>query len=186
MHTSRLRQWVKADSVKQNDSRESLDDLGLRDGWAGTVWGPSPGKRGALLQAALLARPGSCIHRLAQGNRARQIQFSRFLYNGAVTGAEMAKTAAARTAGLVAGRDVLAIQDSSELVFGGKEARARGFGPIGRGGGTGGLLLHAVLAVDALTGALLGPIDVSVRNRHTGSKVTPRTQRQTAAKESQR
>jgi len=52
------------------------------------------------------------------------MQFSRFLYNGAVTVAEMAETAAARTAGLVGGRDVLAIQDSSELVFGGKEARA--------------------------------------------------------------
>ncbi|MFI5014970.1 MAG: hypothetical protein ACHQAY_21760, partial [Hyphomicrobiales bacterium] len=46
----------------------------------------------------------------------------------------MAETAAAHTAHLVAGRDILAIQDSSELVFGGKEARARGFGPIGRGG----------------------------------------------------
>jgi hypothetical protein len=138
-----------------------------------------------LLQAALAARPGSCIRRLAEGNRARQIQFSRFLHNEAVTVAEMAETAAARTAGLVAGRDILAIQDSSELVFGGKEVRARGFGPIGRGGGTGGLLLHAVLAVDAATGALLGAVDVNVRNRE-GGKVTPRASRQTAAKESQR
>src|SRR5439155_19755795 len=61
-----------------------------------------------------------------------------FLYNEAVTVAEMASTAAARTAGLVAGRDVLAIQDSSELAFGGQAARARGFGPVGRGGGIGG------------------------------------------------
>lgn len=132
-----------------------------------------------------MARPGSCIRRLAQGNRARQIKFSRFLHNEAVTVAEMAATAATRTAGLVAGRDVLAIQDSSELVFGGKQARERGFGPIGRGGGLGGLLLHAVLAVDAATGALLGPIDVTVRNRTSG-KVKPRNERQTADKESQR
>jgi hypothetical protein len=97
----------------------------------------------------------------------------------------MAATAAARTAGAVAGREVLAIQDSSELVFGGKRVRARGFGPIGRGGGTGGLLLHAVLAVDAMTGALLGPVDVTVRNRTSG-KVAPRRERQTADKESQR
>jgi hypothetical protein len=136
------------------------------------------------LQAALVARPGSCIRRLALGIRARQVQFSRFLYNEAVTVAEMAATAAARTAGLVAGRDVL-IQDSSELVFGGKQARDRGFGPIGRGGGLGGLLLHAVLAIDAATGALLGPVDVTVRNR-TDGKVTPRSKRQTADKESQR
>src|SRR5438445_1483114 len=86
--------------------------------------------------------------------------------------------------GLVAGRDVLAIQDSSELAFGGEAARARGFGPVGRGGGIGGLLLHAVLAVDASTGALLGPVDVTVRSR-TGGKVRPRRRRQTADKEPQ-
>jgi len=94
--------------------------MGLRCSWAGTVWRSSPAKRGAQLQAALVARPGSCIRRLAGGHRARQVQFSRFLYNEAVTVAEMASTAAARTAGLVAGRDVLAIQDSSELAFGGE------------------------------------------------------------------
>ena len=171
--------------MRQTDSREAFDDIRLRDGWAGGIWGPAAAKRGALLQAALVARPGSCIRRLALGNRARQMQFSRFLYNEAVTVAEIAATAAARTAGLVAGRDVLAIQDSSELVFGGKQARARGFGPIGRGGGLGGLLLHAVLAIDAVTGALLGPVDVTVRNR-TNGKVTPRSDRQTADKESQR
>jgi Transposase DDE domain len=171
--------------VKRSDSVEAFDDVCLRDGWAGTVWRPSAAKRGAQLQAALVARPGSCIRRLALGNRAKQVQFSRFLYNEAVTVAEMAATAAGRTAGLVAGRDILAIQDSSELAFGGKQARARGFGPIGRGGGLGGLLLHAVLAVDAVTGALLGAVDVTVRNR-TGGKVTPRSERQTADKESQR
>ena len=58
-------------------------------------------------------------------------------------------------------------------------------GPVGRGGGIGGLLLHAVLAVDASTGALLGPVDVTVRNR-TGGKVRPRSERPTADKESQR
>src|SRR5207244_19602 len=72
-----------------------------------------------------------------------------------------------------------------ELAFGGEAARARGFGPVGRGGGIGGLLLHAVLAVDASTGALLGPVDVTVRNR-TGGKVRPRSERPTAEKESQR
>ena len=171
--------------MKPVDSREAFDDMGLRCSWAGSVWRSSPAKRGAQLQAALVARPGSCIRRLAGGHRARQVQFSRFLYNEAVTVAEMASTAAARTAGLVAGRDVLAIQDSSELAFGGQAARARGFGPVGRGGGIGGLLLHAVLAVDASTGALLGPVDVTVRNR-TGGKVRPRSERPTADKESQR
>lgn len=113
------------------------------------------------------------------------MQFSRFLHNEAVTVTEMAETAAARTAVVVAGRDVLAIQDSSELVFGGKEARSRGFGPIGRGGNLGGLLLHPVLAVDAVTGALLGLVDMKVHNRR-GGKVAARRTRSTADKESQR
>ncbi len=185
VHTSVLLPPLMVDSLGRVESREDFHGARLRDRGAGAVWGPSPAKRGALLQAALVARPGSCIRRLAQGNRARQMQFTRFLRNEAVTVAEMAETAAARTAGLVAGRDVLAIQDSSELAFGGKEARERGFGPVGRGGGIGGLLLHAVLAVDAMTGALLGAVDVSVRNR-TGGKVAPRSQRHTAQKESQR
>jgi hypothetical protein len=112
------------------------------------------------------------------------MQFSRFLYNEAVSVAEMAATAAARTAGLVAGRDILAIQDTSELKFG-RKARRRGFGVVGRDGRTGGLLLHAVLAVDAASGALIGLVDASVRNRE-GGKVAARAQRPTTAKESQR
>src|SRR6185437_10497813 len=165
------------------DSRESPN--GVRGRRVGAVWRPPPTKRGAGLLALLVERPGSVIRRIAGGERARQMQITRFLHNPAVTVGEMAATAAARTADRVAGRDVLAIQDSSELVFGGKKARERGFGPIGRGGGTGGLLLHAVLAIDAATGALLGAVDVTVRNR-TGGKVTARSERQTADKESQR
>lgn len=114
------------------------------------------------------------------------MQFMRFLHNPAVTVAEMAAHAAAQTAGLVAGRDVLALQDSSELVFGGEELRGRGFGPIGRGGGTGGLLLHAMLAVDAANGALLGLVDMQLFNRSGGKPVAHRRGRATADKESQR
>lgn len=135
--------------------------------------------------AALIQRPGSVIRRVAGGKRARQMQFTRFLHNPAVTVGEMVASAGAGTAERVAGRDVLAIQDSSELVFGGRGARERGFGPIGRGGGMGGLLLHTVLAVDALNGALLGLVDLQVRNRQ-GGKPAPRRARATAEKESQR
>jgi Transposase DDE domain len=114
------------------------------------------------------------------------MQFWRFLHNEAVTVGEMADVAASRTAGLVAGREILAIHDSSELILGGKEKRALGYGPVGRGGGTSGLLLHAVVAVEATTGALLGLVDMQVRNREGGVRVTPRRQRGTSAKESQR
>ena len=136
------------------------------------------------MHAALVQRPGSCIRRLA-GDRARQMRFTRFLRNASVTTAEMSEHAAARTARCVAGREVVAIQDTTELMLGGRRARADGFGPVGRGGATGGLLLHPVLAVEAGTGALLGLVDATVWNRE-GGKAAARRGRVTAAKESRR
>src|ERR1051326_3010851 len=94
--------------------------------WTGAVWGPPPGKRGALLHAALVARPGSCIRRLG-GTRAREIRFSRFLRHASVTAEAMSRHAGERTAARVAGREVVAIQDTSELVLGGRRARRAGY-----------------------------------------------------------
>jgi Transposase DDE domain len=136
------------------------------------------------LHAALAARPGSCIRRLG-GTRAREMQFTRFLRNEAVTAAEMSRHVGALTAERVAGRDVVTIQDTSELVLGGRRAKAAGYGVVGKGGSTHGLLLHPVLAVEAGTGALLGLVSMEVWNRAEGA-VTPRRKRATAAKESQR
>ena len=136
------------------------------------------------MHAALVARPGSCIRRLA-GTRAREIQFTRFLRNGSVTATEMAAHAAERTANRAAGRDVVVIQDTSELALGGRRAKANGYGPVGKGGALRGLLLHAVLTVDAGTGGVLGLVDAKVWNRK-GGKVTDRRSRKTSNKESQR
>jgi hypothetical protein len=136
------------------------------------------------LHAALVARPGSCIRRLA-GTRAREIQFTRLLRNDAVTVGEMMAYAAERTAARTAGRDVVVIQDTSELALGGRRAQANGYGPVGKGGALRGLLLHAVLAVDAGTGGMLGLVDATVWNRK-GGKVKSRKVRQTREKESQR
>jgi DDE family transposase len=136
------------------------------------------------LHAALVARPCACVRRLA-GTRAREIQFTRFLRNASVTATEMAAHAAERTAARAAGRDVVVIQDTSELALGGRRAKASGYGPVGKGGGVRGVLLHAVLAVDAGTGGVLGLVDAKVWNRR-GGKAKPRRSRKTPQKESQR
>jgi Transposase DDE domain len=136
------------------------------------------------LHAALVARPGSCIRRLG-GTRAREMRFTRFLRNGGVTAAEMSQHAGMLTAQRVAGREVVAIQDTSELVLGGRRAQAAGYGVVGKGGATHGLLLHPVLAVEAGTGALLGLVSMQVWNRVEG-QVEPRRKRATGSKESQR
>jgi hypothetical protein len=97
----------------------------------------------------------------------------------------MAAYAGERTAALAAGRDVVVIQDTSELALGGRRAKANGYGPVGKGGALRGLLLHAVLAVDAGSGGVIGLVDAQVRNR-MGGKAQPRRSRKTAEKESQR
>lgn len=136
------------------------------------------------MHAALVERPCSCIRRLA-GRRAQEVRFTRFLRNHSVTAEEMVCHAVMGTAERVAGRDIVVAQDTSELALGGRRARANGYGPIGEGGSLGGLLLHAALALEIGTGALLGLVDARVWNRDAG-KVAPRRSRATADKESQR
>jgi hypothetical protein len=137
------------------------------------------------LHAALVARPGSCIRQLAQRSRAREIQFTRFLRNDAVTAEEIAANAGEGTAERARGRDVVVVQDTSELSLGGRRAKANGYGPIGKGGALRGLLLHAALAVDAGNGGVIGLVDAKVWNR-TGGKAKHRRARKTKQKESQR
>jgi hypothetical protein len=97
----------------------------------------------------------------------------------------MASHAASRTSERVVDREIIVVQDTSELILGGRRAKANGYGPVGKGGGTRGLLLHAALALDADNDALLGLVDAQVWNRNKG-KVKPRRSRATADKESQR
>jgi len=82
-----------------------------------------------------------------------------------VTVAALSEAAGNRTGERVAGRDILAIQDTSEIVLGGTKLRKAGFGPVGRGGFLGRVLLHPVLAVDAMSGELVGLADIAVWNR---------------------
>jgi hypothetical protein len=112
-----------------------------------------------------VARPGSCIHELAKGHRRGEVGFGRFLRNPSVTVAALSEAEGNRTGERVAGRDILAIQDTSEIVLGGPKLRKAGFGPVGHGGFLGGVLLHPVLAVDAMSGELIGLADIAVWNR---------------------
>jgi hypothetical protein len=113
------------------------------------------------------------------------MQFTRFLRNRSVTASEMSQHAGEQTSRRVAGREVVALQDTSELALGGRRARAAGYGPVGKGGRVGGLLLHPVLAVEVGSEALLGLVSMQVWNR-SGGKRPSRRGRPTASKESQR
>lgn len=119
-----------------------------------------------------LATVGHCGARVRPlgGNRAGEMRATRFLCNPRLSPAEMFATAAARTAELVTGRHILAIQDTTALRDDGKQHS---------------LLLHPTIAVDALNGALYGLIHAELLHRHGGKKDS-RKQRPFTEKESRR
>src|SRR3984893_9970223 len=81
------------------------------------------------------------------------------------------------------GRHIVVVQDTSELILGSRRSRQH-YGPVAKGNAAG-LLLHASLAVEAGTQALLGLVSMQVWNRGRG-ELAPRRKRATASKESQR
>ena len=126
---------------------------------------------GGFLYARLVAvgSRGVRVRRLG-GNRAGEIRITRFLRNPAVSVEEMIETAAGRTGGRVAGRHVLAIQDTTTV-------RAEDKGRC--------IALHPVIAVDAVDGALVGLVDARFFVRTFG-KAAQRKDKAFAEKESRR
>src|SRR6516162_9300760 len=112
----------------------------------------------------MVARPSVCLRRLARGRRAAQVGFGRFLANTKVTAARLIEGWGEQTAVAATGRHVLAIHDTSEINFKTTPKRRRGLGEIGKGGGRG-VLLHAMLALDADTDACLGLVAGEVWTR---------------------
>jgi hypothetical protein len=103
------------------------------------------------------------------GDRAGEIRITRFLRNPSVSLGEMVDTAFARCAAACAGREVLAIQDTT----------------VTRSSGGGGSYLHAMVAVDAANGAMLGVLDAQFLERRDG-KAASRHHRAFGEKESAR
>lgn len=102
----------------------------------------------------MVSRQTVCLRQLA-GNRAREVQFGRWLANDKVTADELVAHACARTGEIAAGRHVLAIHDTSEVNYQAHAGRVSGLGTVGNGSDLG-LFLHPLLAVDAVDGTCLG------------------------------
>jgi hypothetical protein len=132
----------------------------------------------------MVGRQSVCLRRLAGGSRGGIVGFGRFLANPKVTAARLIEGWGAEAAQACAGRHVLAIQDTSEINFATSEGRRRGLGEIGKGTGRG-LLLHAMVGVDASTGGLLGLVTGKIWTREGRVKV-PHAERSLADKESER
>jgi len=122
------------------------------------------------------------IKRLAE-DEAGEKAFHRFLHNERVSEAALVGAARAHLLPQVAGRRVLAIQDTCEINFSQQPRRKAAFGHGGNGTDRA-FFIHPVLVVDADSGVVLGLADVQVWERH---EPTPNERgRQTIDKESQR
>jgi hypothetical protein len=126
-----------------------------------------------------------CLRRIGEGQRRYQVGFGRFLANHKVTVGRLIAGWSDQTAAAATGRHVLAIQDTSEISFHTTRERRRGLGEIGKGGRARGLLLHAMLALDANTGTCVGLAGGQIWTRRGRIKV-PHRKRRLDRKESQR
>lgn len=132
----------------------------------------------------MVGRKSVCLRRLAGGRRREIVRFGRFLSNPRVTVERLIEGWGVQTATACAGRHVLAIQDTSDFNFRTTVERRRGLGEIGKGVGRG-LLLHAMLAVDADTYGCLGLVSGRLWTR-PGRRRVDHAKRSLADKESQR
>src|SRR5215470_401741 len=149
----------------------------------GSVWGPSSRQKGAMLLRCMIARPIVCLRQLGDGQRALEVGFGRFLANSRVTIDRVIEGWGDQTAVAAAGRHVLAIQDTSEINFHTIPGRRRGLGKT-KGGGRG-LLLHAMVAIDAHSGSCLGLVGGRIWTRRGRVKIA-HEKRRSENKESHR
>lgn len=129
-------------------------------------------------------RASACLRRAADGYRAQVVRYGRFVANEKVTLEALLAGWGEQTRIAAAGRHVLAIQDTSEINFKTTPERRRGLGEIGKGSGRG-VLLHAMLAVDAATDGCLGLVTGELWTRQ-GRVAVEHSKRPIEEKESRR
>ena len=150
---------------------------------AGDFRGSAPRQRGGAILERMVARKTVCLRRLG-GDRAGELRAGRFFASPRVTTAKIIEGWSTQTGAACIGRHILAIQDTSEVRFPTPALRRRGLGPVKKGN-CHGVLVHAMVAVDAEDGACLGLVGGDVWTR-PGLVSTPRRQRPLADRESAR
>jgi hypothetical protein len=121
---------------------------------------------------------------LAAGDRAAEVGFGRFIGHDNVTVERLIEGWSEQTREAVAGRHVLAIQDTSEIHISTRPHHRRGLGEVGKGNARG-VLAHVMVAVDADNGFCLGLVTGSIYNR-TGRVQVSHAKRELKDKESKR
>ena len=148
-------------------------------------------KAGTSIVEAMVLRQTVCLRQLG-GDRGGELRAGRFFANPKVTTKKIIAGWSERSSVAVAGRHVLALQDTTAVTFatGGDSKSAKGGAKrrkLGQLNGTNahGALAHVMLAVDADSRACLGLIGGTVWDRD-GVVSTPEWKRPLAKRESQR
>ncbi len=132
----------------------------------------------------MVARKSVCLRRAAGGQRSQIVRYGRFLDNRKVTVASLIEDWSRQTAVAAAGRHVLAIHDTSEINFRTSPEHRRGLGEIAKGNSYG-VLLHAMLAIEAQSGDSLGLVAGGIWTRQ-GRQVVAHDKRAASERESRR
>jgi len=121
---------------------------------------------------------------MARGLWSAQMRFWRFVNNARVTVDKLIAGWSPQTRIAARDRHVLAIQDTSEIKFATTAHDRRGLGKVGKGN-VYGVLLHAMMAVDAQSGHCLGLVGGHLWSR-PGDVTTPHGERALDDRESAR
>ena len=129
----------------------------------------------------MLCTRSVCLRKMAQGRWSAEMQYWRLINNPQVTISDLIEGWSKQTRTAVKGRHVLALQDTSEIQFSTTPGHRRGLGKIAKGNAHG-VLLHAMIAVDATSGFRPGLVGGQVWTRQ-GTAETPHGERALADKE---
>jgi len=120
-------------------------------------------RRGDAITEQIVAT-GSLVLRRFGGGRSGELAAARFLASSKVTPEAIIDLHATRTAAAAQGRRIVAVQDTTEVNFSGRDRSRRGLGPGGDGKSLG-FFIHATVAVDADSETLLGVLDTQIWTR---------------------
>ena len=127
---------------------------------------------------------GSVVLRRIGETRAGELAAHRFLDNERISPAGILSVHSERTGIACRGRRIVAVQDTTEINFSGRDAGRHGLGAGGNGKALG-FFVHPVIAVDLDDEAVLGVVDAQIWSRGTRALV-PRRERCFEDKESHR
>jgi hypothetical protein len=125
-------------------------------------------RRGDIITEQIVAT-GSLVLRRFGGGRSGELAAARFLASAKVTPEAILDIHITRTAAAARDRRIVAIQDTTEVNFSGRDRRRRGLG-AGADGKAKGFFIHATVAVDADSEQLVGVLGAEIWTRPVPSR----------------